>query len=46
MRGFLLLFFVGLLTGCGQKGALFLEQTTDTAASTASVPATEEDDDD
>jgi|TARA_B110000196_G_C20623539_1_gene420623 predicted small lipoprotein YifL len=46
MRGFLLLFFVGLLTACGQKGALFLEQTTDTTASTASVPATEEDDDD
>jgi len=46
MRGCLLFLFVALLTACGQKGALFLEQTTDTTASTASAPVTEEDDDD
>ena len=46
MRGCLLLLFFALLTACGQKGALFLEQTADTTVSTTNEPATEEDDDD
>jgi len=46
MRACLLLFFVGLLTACGQKGALFLEETTQTAEPTTNTPVTKEDDDD